>query len=249
MELSYSHKTVGGIVAERPSTSRVFERYGIDYCCGGKRPLHEACAEKAIDLDAVLCELDCEAVSTDAGQIQWAEAPLSQLVTHIVDTHHAYLREALPRLSFLTAKVRDAHGSRHPELAELVEVFTAFREEMESHALKEERILFPYIEQLEQAETLPVFHCGSVQNPIRQMEKEHDEAGAALETMRALTNGYTPPQGACNTYRAMLHALAELEGDMHRHVHKENSILFPRAEAREAELAARVPAAAVKGEK
>ena len=236
MNTELSQQTVGGLVAERPSRSIVFERWGIDYCCGGKKQLKDACTEKSVDLDTVLRDLQEETRSDEAKPTDWTTAPLSKLTEHIVTTHHAYLREALPRLSFLTEKVRNAHAQRHPELIELARVFAAFRSDMEAHAQKEELILFPYIERLEQSEMLPPFGCGSVRNPIQVMEQEHEEAGAALETMHRLTHGYTIPEGACATYRAMLDALAELEADTHRHVHKENSILFPRAEAREASL-------------
>jgi regulator of cell morphogenesis and NO signaling len=237
MNAELTQQTVGGLVAERPSRSRVFERWGIDYCCGGKLPLTQACAQKSIDLNSVLHDLEDEAAQESDDRIRWDFAPLSELVDHIVTTHHHYLSEAMPRLSFLTEKVRDAHGLRHPELAEIARVFAGFRTEMESHAQKEEIVLFPYIKKLEQAKTLPAFQCGSINNAIEKMEQEHDEAGAALETIHRLTNGYAVPRDACNTYRAMLDALAELEADTHRHVHKENSILFPRAAAREAELA------------
>lgn len=233
------HDTIGRMVAERPARSRVFEKWGIDYCCGGKKSLEDACIEKALDVEAIVHDLqDSDERAGSGDQNDWTTAPLNLLADHIVATHHAYLREALPRLTFLTEKVRDAHGVRHPELIEVAQTFAAFRAEMESHAAKEEQVLFPYIKQLAASETLPPFQCGSVVNAIERMETEHEEAGAALEQMRALTQDYIPPTGACNTYRAMLDALAELEEETHRHVHKENSILFPRAAAREAELAA-----------
>ena len=236
MNAELLRQTVGSLVAERPSRSRIFERWGIDYCCGGKKPLDTACAEKSLDLNSVLGDLRGEAAEPADDQRVWTDARLSELVGHIVETHHAYLREALPRLTFLTEKVRDAHSQRHPELVALAETFAAFRTEMEAHTAKEEGVLFPYIAALERSSSLPTFQCSSVSNPIRVMEEEHEHAGEALETMRRQTNGYTVPENACNTYRAMLDALAELEADTHRHVHKENSLLFPRAEAREAEL-------------
>lgn len=240
MSAEFLHKTIGELVAERPSRARVFERWGLDYCCGGKQRLADICAKKAVSLNNVLDELEAEAAKVQLDNNDWTTAPLSDLVTHIICTHHAFLRETLPRLTFLTEKVRNAHSERHPELVELAQVFAAFRLEMEAHAEKEEQVLFPFIVRLEQASSLPAFACGSVHNPIQHMEEEHEQAGAALETMNRLTNGYKIPAGACATYRVMLNLLAELEADTHRHVHKENSILFPRAEAREAELAARI---------
>lgn len=230
-------KTVGQLVAEKPSRSRVFERWGVDYCCGGKQPLRTACANRGLDLDEIVRELEAEEARAEtAPQADWNTASLSELADHIVSTHHAYLQEALPRLSFLIGKVSNAHGNKQPELYEIGEVFTHLRAELEQHTMKEERVLFPFIKQLETAQQRPSHHCGSVNNPIYVMEREHAAAGEALERMRALTQDYTPPAGACNTYRAMLDALAELEADMHQHVHKENNILFPRAAQREAQL-------------
>lgn len=233
------HDTLGQLVAERPGRSRVFERWGLDYCCGGKKTLQTACEEQHLELKDLLADLKQNDISVPVPETDWRTAPLGVLADHIVATHHAYLREALPRLTFLTEKVRDAHGSRHPELIELAAIFAAFRVELENHAEKEEQILFPFIKQLEIPGTRPAFHCGSVNNPIHVMEAEHEEAGTALAKMRTLTHDFTPPSDACNTYRAMLDALAELEADMHLHVHKENSILFPRASALEADSAAK----------
>jgi regulator of cell morphogenesis and NO signaling len=228
--------TVGQLVAERPVRGKIFEKLGIDYCCGGKRPLSEACAEKSLDVEAVVRELREAEAGQAAEETDWTTAPLGAFCDHIVGTHHAYLNEALPRLSFLTNKVNQAHGARHPELAELEDVFAELRAELEAHAMKEEMILFPLIKQLEAAETRPAFHCGSVNNPIRVMEIEHDHAGDALARMRALTGGFTVPEDGCNTYRVMIDALIELEADLHMHIHKENHILFPRAAALEASL-------------
>jgi len=238
MSANLSDRTVGELVAERPSRSRIFESWGIDYCCKGKQRLVDSCATRSLDLQAVLSDLREETVEARDNQVDWTQSPLSTLVAHIITTHHAFLREALPRLSALTAKVRDAHAQRHPELVEVARVFAAFRAEMEAHTHKEEQILFPAINTLEQTDISSVVPGGSVRELIQVMEQEHDSAGAALETLRRLTNGYAIPEGACATYRAMLDALAQLETDTHRHVHKENSILFPRAEAREAERCA-----------
>jgi regulator of cell morphogenesis and NO signaling len=230
-------KTVGQLVTEHPHRSRIFERLGIDYCCGGKRSLKDACERLNLDPSAVLQEL--ESVDT-AGSIEegtdWSIAPISELVDHIVTTHHDYLREALPRLAYLVAKVATVHGELHPELLKLQQVYNAFQSELEQHMEKEEQVLFLICRELETARVLPEFHCGSVNRPIMRMMLEHQDAGDALAEMRALTGDFTPPPDACNTYRAMLAGLAELERDMHQHVHKENNILFPRASAAEAAL-------------
>ena len=238
MNADIAGRTVGELVAERPSRSRIFEKWGIDYCCKGKQRLADSCAVRSLDIQAVRRDLLEEAVEESGEETDWTAVPLPVLVSHIVTTHHAFLREALPRLSALTAKVRDAHAQRHPELVEVASVFAAFRTEMEAHTCKEEALLFPAIEQLDQVRTPGVGRDTSVRRLIARMEQEHDAAGAALETLRRLTDGFAVPAGACATYRAMLDALAALAADTHRHVHKENCILFPRAETREAELSA-----------
>ena len=229
-------KTVGQLVAEQPARSRVFEKAGIDYCCGGKKPLGQACAEKGIDTDALVREIEALDAAAPAPEVDWTQESLAKLCDHVQHTHHDYLKESLPRLTWLTEKVANAHGDRDFRLAQLAAVFHAFRQELEAHMMKEEMVLFPLIRRMESAGTLAHSHCGSVQNPIRVMLMEHDDAGEALAKMRALTDDFTPPQTACNTYRAMLNVLAELEADMHQHVHKENNILFPRAEDLERKL-------------
>ena len=155
---------------------------------------------------------------------------------HIEATHHALLRQELPRLKGLIDKVAAAHGDSHPELGELRQVFAALQAELEPHMFKEEQILFPAIRQLEQAAQQPNFPFGTVANPIRMMEHEHDTAGSALAKIRELTHHFQPPDDACNTYRVMLEALHALEQDMHQHIHKENNILFPRSQQLEASL-------------
>lgn len=230
--------TVGQLVAALPARARVFEKHRIDYCCGGKLPLAEACARRGVDAAAVLAEL--EAVEVDAtadGATDWTTAPLSNLADHIVATHHAYLRGELPRLETMAARVEKVHGDHAPEVIELHRVFEAFRAELEEHANKEEQILFPWIRRMEHGDGLSPMPF-SVANPIRCMEHEHDNAGAALEKMRELTNEWQPPADACNTWRVLYASLAALEADMHVHVHKENSILFPRAVELEAAIAA-----------
>lgn len=226
--------TVGQLVVERPSRARIFEKFGIDYCCGGKIPLVEACQQKDIDVQKVLAALEEESTSPKTRERDWSTASLTELAAHIEATHHAYLRQELPRLDYLTGRVANAHGRRRPELLELREAFLAFKAELDLHMIKEERMLFPMCRELDSATSAPSFHCGSVQNPVAVMIHEHDNAGHSLERFRQLTDGYQAPPDACNTYRAMLASLSELESDMHQHVHKENNILFPRAIALEA---------------
>jgi regulator of cell morphogenesis and NO signaling len=223
--------TVGSVVARDPDLSRVFESFGIDYCCGGKKSLAEACSEKGLDPSEVLQQLsDTQATRKGNGNgVSPATMSLTELADHIEQTHHAYLRTELPRLDFMTKKVSAVHGDKEPRLRELRDTFVSLAEELSSHMFKEEQILFPMIRQLEASETAPAFHCGSLANPVTQMEAEHDIAGSALERQRELTDDYQPPDWACNTFRAMVDALARLEDDLHQHIHKENNVLFPRA--------------------
>ena len=234
--------TVGELVKIRPARARVFEQHKIDYCCGGKLPLAEACAKRGLDADAILEQLqqaDTDAEQND-GKIVDADAMgLADLVDHIVQVHHAYLREELPRLDKMTDRVYRVHGDKEPRLGELRQAFVGLSAELLSHMMKEEQILFPVVRQLETATSVPESACGSIANPIRQMEAEHDNAGGALEVMSRVTDGYQPPEWACNTYRAMLDGLATLEKDLHQHIHKENNVLFPKAMKLEVELAAK----------
>jgi regulator of cell morphogenesis and NO signaling len=221
--------TVGELVVERPSRARVFEKIGIDYCCGGKKPLQQVCRERNLDYAAVVAELDKDQSAPVTGERNWASASLTDLCDHIELTHHDYLKQELPRLEFLTTKVASRHGDKRPELIEVQRVFAELKAEMDLHMMKEERVLFPLCRQLDVAEELPAMHCGSVANPVEVMIREHEHAGDALARIRALTDNYTCPSDACNTYRALFDALEHLEHDMHEHVHKENNILFPKA--------------------
>lgn len=226
-------ETVADLVRARPERAEVFERYGIDYCCRGKVSLDEACRRDGVDPEVVRCELK----EVDARPIEetfdWSSASLTQLADHIVAQHHSYLRSELPRLSALLDRVAVAHGDRHPEMLQAREVFAALQAELTAHMMKEEQVLFPIIRLLDstpQEERGELdFHCGSVENPIRVMEHEHDDAGAALRKLRELTSNYTAPADACETFRVLLAGLEKLEADMHQHVHKENNILFPGA--------------------
>jgi regulator of cell morphogenesis and NO signaling len=230
-------RTVAELVLERPARSRFFESFGIDYCCGGKKTLQEACDRKALQSDQVLELL--AALGTEPTQDQEPDAgamALGELIDHILEAHHQYLRQELPRLGAMLQKVERVHGDRNEQLATMLSVFEAFTLELNQHMMKEEEILFPAIARME-ATGAEVAACfGSVANPIARMEAEHDDAGNALEQLRALSDGYTPPDWACNTYRALLDGLHDLERNMHAHVHKENNILFPKAIRLEAKL-------------
>lgn len=233
--------TVGQLVAEHPQRARVFERWGIDYCCGGKRRLSAACASKGADLSEVLQALKHIENSASSSGESLLQMPLTDLCDDIERTHHDYLRAELPRLHSLLERVANRHGENHPEMVQVLSLFGGFRAELELHMRKEEVILFPLIRQLDEATSPIAAHCGSVSNPIRVMEDEHSHAGDALEQMRVLTDGFMPPEGACNTFRVVLSSLEQLEADMHLHVHKENNVLFPRAIERETQLQSSQP--------
>jgi len=222
------NESVGSWVAQHPQTSRVFESHQIDYCCGGGKSLEQACHDRQVDAQQIVEELEQAIAGAEKPAEDWLQAPLTDLCDHIEQTHHAYLRTELPRLTQMIAKVVAAHGESHPKLHDVKRVFAELCAELEPHMFKEERILFPAIRLMEQSAASPSFPFGTVANPIRIMEHEHDNAGDALSQLRTLTGDYGPPADACNTYRAMLDGLRELEADMHQHIHKENNILFPR---------------------
>lgn len=212
---------IGAIAAEHPLATRVFSRHGIDFCCGGGRPLGTVCAARGLDAQAVLDEVRAEIAKPGETVENWNDAPLHDVIHHILHAYHRPLREELPRLESMARKVNEVHGARDPErFARIVAVVVALRAELESHMMKEEQILFPMIEA----------GSGALAGaPISVMEAEHDDAGAALHELRELANDYVVPEEACNTWRALWFGLAALEEDMHQHIHIENNILFPRA--------------------
>lgn len=218
-------RTVGELVAERPTQSRVFQSFGIDFCCQGGRTLREACEKKGVALEAVVEQLEAEARGKEAPEWNPAELPLAELVSHVVETHHRFLKDEMPRLHAMAARVAQVHGGHTPSLVEVFNVYQKMAEEMTSHMMKEEQMLFPAIVRLAggEASAMPL------DGPIAVMLHEHDDAGADLEKLRELTNGFEAPPEACNTYRALFAGLAELETDLHRHIHLENAVMFPSA--------------------
>ncbi len=232
-------KTVGEIAAETPSSTREFEKLGIDYCCGGSRTLGEACAAANIPIDEALARLEKSLASTQPGTVQdWQNQLLADLIAHITSTHHVFVREESPRIEALAAKVVGVHGKNHPELLQVQAIFAALGEELRVHLMKEERILFPYVLLMEEStlagEPAPPAMFGTVVNPVRMMMQEHDGAGGALRSLRSVTREYTLPADACISYRTLYQALQGFEADLHQHIHLENNILFPRAVAMEA---------------
>jgi regulator of cell morphogenesis and NO signaling len=230
--------TVGELAARLPGSVRVFEKHQIDFCCGGTIPLEAACARRGLNPAAVLEEIEAANAAPYAHTTDWQSAGLDVLLDHILSTHHKYMKTELPRLEGMLAKVTAAHGERHGDLLRsLAAVFAPMKEELDGHLMKEEMVLFPLIRSLELANQTgtpaPWSHCGSVRNPLRVMLMEHDSAGAALVRMRGLTGDYTAPRDACNTFLALYSGLEEMEADLHRHIHLENNILFPKALALE----------------
>lgn len=227
-------KTVREIAVECPASVRVFETLGIDYCCGGKKSLRDACTSAQVPLERVIELLNnASQAAASPDDAAWSNAPLDRLTAHIVQKHHSYVRQEIPRLDLMLAKVTDKHGAAHPELSEIKRLFAAIAQELSTHLLKEEQVLFPHIERmaaaaLRQAPLPPAFF-GTVERPIANMVADHDDAGEILVRMRELSAGYTAPEGSCPTYRGLYQGLAEFEQDLHRHIHLENNILFPRA--------------------
>lgn len=226
-------QTLADLVTQDPRRARVLERYGLDYCCGGARTLGDASVAADVDAATVLAALD---LPDQPAPPEWLGLGPAELARHIVRVHHAYLWEEMPRLTALVEKVHGVHGERHPELATLRDLYAEAVADLGPHLTKEERILFPAIEQLEALGAQASFPFGRLANPIATMLAEHDTVGDLLERMRATTDGYAMPADGCASYQAMLAGLEEMERDLHDHIHKENNVLFPRVLELEASL-------------
>jgi regulator of cell morphogenesis and NO signaling len=230
-----AEKTVREAAVESPEATRVFEKLGIDYCCGGNKSLEQACTALNLSVDEVLDSLDAAAQAARAKQqgVNWQNEPLADVIEHIIASHHKYTREEVARLKPLLQKVCSVHGKKHPELEKMQNTFHELAQELSTHMMKEEMVLFPYIVRMEEAfiQKEPVLPApfGSVGNPVAMMIHEHDLAGIALRTIRQSSTGFTPPADACISYQTLYKALADLETDLHGHIHLENNILFPRA--------------------
>lgn len=225
------YMTVGELAVEMPVSIRVFEAWKIDYCCGGRTPLTDACAAAGRSVDEFMAELEHAAVVPNTRN--WSADTLAAMATNIVATYHAYTREELQTITPLAAKVLGVHGQRHPEVAEVAALIQELSNDMLPHMLKEEQVLFPYVQQLEAAATAgqpaPTPFFGTVKNPVRMMMLEHDRVGEILAKLRAVTGEYIAPDDACFSYRELYRRLAELELRTHEHVHIENNLYFPRA--------------------
>lgn len=233
-------KEVGQIAAGDLRKAEVFRKYGIDFCCGGKKTLREVCAEKGLEVSAVEQELGQAASARGPRPLEYNEWRLNFLADYIVNTHHGYIKKSLPDLRAFSSKVARVHGDRHPELLKIEQLTETVARELTSHMDKEETILFPFIQSLAEAETsgkaATPAPFGSISNPISMMEHEHDEAGQIMEEIRSLSENYHIPEDACTSYTMLYRMLEEFENDLHIHVHLENNILFPKAKSLEAEI-------------
>jgi regulator of cell morphogenesis and NO signaling len=229
-----STRTVREYALEIPAATRIFEKLGIDYCCGGGTSLADACVKAGVTVDEVLDSLKTTERSEGTfARGEWQTASPAELIEHIVEKHHTFTRDELARLEALLAKVCGVHGQNHPELLHIQNQFQELRRDLEPHMLREERVLFPYIirmeETIEEKQPLPVPPFGTVRNPVRVMMAEHDAVGEILRTMREASSDYTTPPDGCISFRTLYSALIALEADLHQHIHLENNILFPRA--------------------
>ena len=220
------------IIVARPVLASTMEKLGLDYCCGGQRSISEAAAALGLDPHTTIEILEAIPESMNADETtsvhdDWTGMSLTEMVDRLEVTHHAYLKEALPRLTELSSKVAEVHGDNHHELIDVDRLTKAIRADLEPHMMKEEQILFPMVRQLDEATSAPDFHCGTLRNPISVMMMEHDQVGDLLQKIRTATSAYSLPDDACASYRALYEGLAELESDTHMHVHRENNIVFP----------------------
>lgn len=228
---SIKHIKVSRIVAESYKTAAVFTAHGIDFCCNGGIPLEKACKQQNVDLDQIIDELS-QALTTPE-DVNFTDMPLGELVSYIENVHHTYVRKSIPALSVYLTKLCRVHGDRHPELFKLKELFDQSVHDLTQHMEKEEQVLFPYIQALEASRrgrfSLDPPHFGHLHNPIAMLESEHEQEGSRFKIMNTLTDGFVPPKDACQTYRVAFAKLQEFEMDLHKHIHLENNILFPKS--------------------
>jgi regulator of cell morphogenesis and NO signaling len=232
--------TIKEIVTQNFQTAKIFEKYSLDFCCRGGKTINEACAEKGISAEMVFTELAQLGGSIDVQKNEFSDMELDVLIDHIVKKHHAYVTQMIPINFTHTQKVKNVHGANHPEVIKIADHFETVAGDLLQHMRKEEQMLFPYILSLLTAKktgqrlSFPPF--GSVKNPIQMMEQEHQAAGDEMYEIRSLSNGYTPPDDACTTFKVSYQELKDFENDLHQHVHLENNILFPKAVQLEQEL-------------
>ena len=233
-------ETLGEIATKDLRKAEIFKKYGLDFCCGGKKTVQQACAEKGIDVTKVEEELRNSELNHVSRPLNYDEWNLDFLADYIVNTHHGYVRKTLPELKFYATKVGNVHGNQHPELIAIYHLVDAIVSEMTDHMHKEENVLFPFIKQLFTArnngQPVPSAGFGTVENPIHMMEHEHEAVGGYLAKIRDLSNGYAVPDDACASYKLFFKMMVEFEGDLFIHIHLENNILFPKALKMEKEM-------------
>ena len=226
-------ETLGQIAAKDVRKAEVFKKYGLDFCCGGKKTITEACAEKGLDITKIKNELEQVDTIPAGAFLPYNDWNLDFLADYIVNTHHSYVKKMLPEMLTYASKVARVHGGQHPELLSICKLVDEINAELTVHMEKEEKVLFPYIKALAAAvnggENVQAPHFGTIQNPIAVMETEHELVGRNLEEIRHLSNNYALPDDACGSYGLLYKMLAEFENDLHTHVHLENNILFPKA--------------------
>ncbi|TWO32225.1 iron-sulfur cluster repair di-iron protein [Seonamhaeicola sediminis] len=228
---SIKNKTVAEVVAENIKTAHVFKKHGIDFCCGGGITIEKACEKKELDYEILKNELlQVDAAPKAYDYNSW---DLGFLIDHIINVHHSYVEESIPLILQYSNRVAEVHGHHYTEVIKINQLFTEVANELAAHLKKEELVLFPYIKKLlrlkEEGAALGTPPFGTVNNPIQMMEEEHESAGDIFKTIAQLTNNYTPPEGACNTFRALYAKLEEFEQDLHQHIHLENNILHTKA--------------------
>lgn len=230
--------TLADIVADNLAATRVLEKHHLNYLFGSRNTLTDACASQGLDWHEIRQDLQ-NIATVETMPLNLKALSITELCQHIMETHHQYVKESIPRLTQLIDKVCQVHGESNSQLAGVKRCFAGIAAEFMPHLMKEERILFPFCVELDQSLNQPEFHCGSVLGPIRVMESDHRQAEEALKELRQLCQDYLPPEWACQTYRNMLTELERFEADFHLHAYKENEWLFPKAVAREQELAER----------
>lgn len=227
MNVNVETKTIGELALEMPYAIAIMEKWQIDYCCRGHQSVAEACRNAGVTPVELLTAIGDP---RDAQTQDWQSRTLAELQAYILSVHHTYTRQAIETISLLSEKVANRHGGNHAEVLAVRQLFAELSDELTPHMMKEEQVLFPYVEELEsESGPRPSACFGTIANPIRVMLMEHESAGEKLVQLRAATGGYALPQDACLSYRALYEQLGALERDLHQHIHLENNVLFPRA--------------------
>ena len=234
-----SEQTLASIVTQNHQAVPVFEKHNLDFCCKGKRTLSEACVEKGLPVEVLLRELEAVTENEKQSQMPFTEMDAEQLIGYIIIHHHFYVKQSMPLIYSHLEKVAAKHGSRYPYMQKVFELFGMIKDEMTMHMQKEEMILFPRIKEIENLfnnNQQTNISDGYITGPVTVMETEHEHAGKILDEIRHLTNNYTAPEDACTTFKVSLAELKEFEEDLHKHVHLENNLLFPKAEKMNLEI-------------